>query len=290
MPEPPSVLAVRAPTSSFDDTAEFGDDELAFDDDCDGVDVGVDDGGLGDVTLDVDADDPTFDADDNGGAYQFDGVGISTDRGRRVPFDPSDDEDERGRLIVDENYSLPLSEVSVEKCTPCCDRVGRQVLICGPRDYQRKRFPSICLVGPDWPCLMYTYGLITVPSLLWLAKVAWNVHSIVFVLGCLSYTTLICSLSCAACSDPGVIPKQLPMPDEEVGQNSEEDSARRVGPLCVHCNIYRPEGTIHCYDCNCCVLEVSNKRDKGCCVVPCRGGPWWGGVAGCGGLWWDETC
>ena len=281
LPEPPTIAAVTraGPTSSFDDTPEFGDDEL-FDDD---------DGGLGEdtITLDVDAEaggapDDDDDGDDDDG---FGGnrrgppttkrPGMMDNLRLPLPYEPSDDEpydpsdDEQGQLIVDEDYSLPLSSASVQRCTPCCDLVGRQVRICGPcgpRDYQRKRFPYICLVGPDWPCLVYTYGLITVPSFLFLFKVAWNVHSVVFVLGCLSYITLICSLSCAACSDPGIIPKQLPLTDEELGANEDEDPTHRVGPLCVHCNVYRPEGTIHCYDCNCCVLEVRSGRAK------CNGG------------------
>ena len=67
-------------------------------------------------------------------------------------------EEESGALLLEDgttpSHRYQLSALSVQPFTPCCDRVGKQILICGPSNYQAKSFPSICLVGPDWPCLM----------------------------------------------------------------------------------------------------------------------------------------
>lgn len=35
------------------------------------------------------------------------------------------------------------------------------ILLCGRKD---ALFPYQCLVGPDWPCMLVTYSIITVPT------------------------------------------------------------------------------------------------------------------------------
>lgn len=45
----------------------------------------------------------------------------------------------------------------------CCrpTYVGRMILLCGRKD---ALFPFQCLVGPDWPCMLVTYSIVTVPT------------------------------------------------------------------------------------------------------------------------------
>ena len=47
----------------------------------------------------------------------------------------------------------------------CCRPVyvGRNILLCGRKD---SVFPFQCMVGPDWPCMLITYSIITVPSVI----------------------------------------------------------------------------------------------------------------------------
>ncbi len=47
----------------------------------------------------------------------------------------------------------------------CCGQRSGNVIrfySCGPGS---RIFPLVCMLGPDWPCLLCTYGLILVPSL-----------------------------------------------------------------------------------------------------------------------------
>ena len=53
-------------------------------------------------------------------------------------------------------------------------RIGRSILLYGKRSTS---FPRQMFVGPDWPCMMFTYALITVPTVLFIKGIAirWNI-------------------------------------------------------------------------------------------------------------------
>ncbi len=63
-------------------------------------------------------------------------------------------------------------------------------------------------------------------------------------------------LSLAACTDPGILPKMSKEDMESVMSSS--DSKERLS-TCTKCNIYRPHGAKHCYDCQVCVEELDRK-------------------------------
>jgi hypothetical protein len=62
-----------------------------------------------------------------------------------------------------------------------------------------------CVIGPDWPWLLVTGVVITVPSILFIlylmtSEVEQIIYSILFA-------TTVLSLSIVACLDPGIVPK-----------------------------------------------------------------------------------
>lgn len=69
----------------------------------------------------------------------------------------------------------------------CCRPVyvGRNILLCGRKDGV---FPFQCLVGPDWPCMVVTYAIITVPTVIF------------FVLVCVQPSWLGLGLELIACA------------------------------------------------------------------------------------------
>ena len=59
-------------------------------------------------------------------------------------------------------------------------------------------------VGPDWACMLVTYGLISTPSVLFLLFIAAP-HSLALTIIGIFTTILVLSFySYTACSDPGV--------------------------------------------------------------------------------------
>ena len=67
------------------------------------------------------------------------------------------------------------------------------------------KFPHQAFVGPDWPCLTFTYLLIIVPSFFFLFDVGTRVGSWVIVIGTLLCISSLIAFSFAACSDPGIV-------------------------------------------------------------------------------------
>ena len=65
----------------------------------------------------------------------------------------------------DEEYGAPVPRRRAPETGRfrCCAPVGRTTLVCG-RHPGTGTFPTKCLVGPDWPCLICTYLLIIVPN------------------------------------------------------------------------------------------------------------------------------
>jgi hypothetical protein len=158
-----------------------------------------------------------------------------------------------------------------------------------------RTWPRVCIVGPDWPMLCVTYALIVAPTLAWLALIAPFLHAAVVAGGALSFALLALALALTAGSDPGIVPKQteqqLALQRARVAAAAEALARRRQGPLayraggagaaalsrfsaCNFCHCLRAAGTSHCYDCNCCVLEL----DHHC--------PWTGKCIGKGNLFY----
>jgi len=122
-----------------------------------------------------------------------------------------------------------------------------------------KRFPSTCLLGPDWPCLAFSFILIWGTTLgIMIGINPGRGPPLVYLLGVASLFLVTFFLSGAAFSDPGIIPKRersvhareadaLPPTDSETGRT-----------LCGRCLVYRPRGAFHCRDCDACILDLDH--------------------------------
>ena len=133
------------------------------------------------------------------GAVKGAGGGLSSDC-PNLRGDARDGEEEGGSFpatpgVVDEFLPVPR----------CCGKVGKQVVVCAPFGVHERTFPCLSFVGPDWPCLMYTYAMIVVPTTLFMIFVASKFHFAVWIAGGITFVWAAGGLSCAACSDPGVI-------------------------------------------------------------------------------------
>jgi hypothetical protein len=68
-------------------------------------------------------------------------------------------------------------------------------------------------VGPDWPCMLVTYTLIIVPTTFFTIYVADQISIALTLISILSGVTLLLCYSYAACSDPGVVFRDLAAED-----------------------------------------------------------------------------
>jgi hypothetical protein len=115
-------------------------------------------------------------------------------------------------------------------------------------------FLTLLQVGPDWFCMLFTYCLIIIPSLLFIIYIADVISIILTILSSLSLAVLLACYSYAACSDPGIVWKDSYMVDPE----SEGISGAKIGMIeCSQCQMMRPCTAMHCYDCGVCVEDVS---------------------------------
>ena len=163
----------------------------------------------------------------------------------------------------------------------CCrpQYVGKSILICGKK---QSFFPSQCLVGPDWPCMLCTYSLISVPTILWMIWIAKPVSNWLVFLGAITWCCVIVAFSFTACSDPGIVFRPIVEEDlssmedglesEKIGINENKNSSRNKrgesgGAVsrntsqlreCAQCDLYRPDGAQHCYDCQVCVQDLDH--------------------------------
>lgn len=119
-------------------------------------------------------------------------------------------------------------------------------------------FPLQGIVGPDWPCMLVTYTLIIGGGLIVCAYVIRNT-----VLGdigvivelSLALTTSL-TFTCAACSEPGILFSEI---YDNVGSiEMEEGEGGKTKNRCIHCDVVRPPGVSHCYDCGVCVHDLDH--------------------------------
>ena len=140
------------------------------------------------------------------------------------------------------------------------------------------KFPRVCVIGPDWPCLSVTFLLILAPSIAWFVGLAPRVHVGLVISGIVTFISLILILTILAGSDPGIVPKQTPqmlqLQTDRIKKEAEERSQKATGAAyrpgiasssalsrystCNMCNVLRISGTSHCYDCNVCVIELDH--------------------------------
>ncbi|CAM9727811.1 unnamed protein product, partial [Ectocarpus fasciculatus] len=81
-------------------------------------------------------------------------------------------------------------------------RVGNTILLCGTKE---GRFPQHCLVGPNWICMLATYGLVLTPTLALLIFGTGAEYWVASFIVCITGSALLLAFSMTACSDPGIV-------------------------------------------------------------------------------------
>ena len=145
---------------------------------------------------------------------------------------------------------------SVAAC-PCGRLSGNTVTLCGGGG-SATSFPRVAMVGPDWPCLCITYGMVLGPGTAFLAFVAPHLHAAVVAVGAVWVCVALAALSLTACSNPGYLRKQSPADLAEARRAAEEAGREAQVTVCAYCNVLREARTSHCYECNLCVLELDH--------------------------------
>mmetsp|Transcript_2418 Transcript_2418/g.3417 ORF Transcript_2418/g.3417 Transcript_2418/m.3417 type:complete len:218 (+) Transcript_2418:80-733(+) len=125
-------------------------------------------------------------------------------------------------------------------------RIGRSILLWGEAD---ARFPLHGIVGPHWPIILLTYGLILGISLVHFILIAFSLHLVIGAIGVLLLCATIFAYSATACSNPGIVLKDSNQSAEQAESNSNE---------CGICKIKRAPGTQHCYFCETCCSELDH--------------------------------
>jgi len=136
--------------------------------------------------------------------------------------------------------------------------VGNKILLCGPKN---SSFPFQCFVGPDWYCMLITYALILVPSILFTIYIADAISVALTVLSIISLAVLLACYSYAACSDPGIIYKDadLSLSDPEAEGMAARHRYGNVAVIeCSQCKMMRPCTAMHCYECGVCIDDLDH--------------------------------
>ena len=99
--------------------------------------------------------------------------------------------------------------VRVDARLGCCAnaRIGNTIVLYRANK-SAMRFPKLCMVGPDYPCMSVTYLLVTAPSIAFLVFVAPFLHVAVMIVGIVLLAVTLFALSLTACSNPGYLPRQ----------------------------------------------------------------------------------
>jgi hypothetical protein len=177
-----------------------------------------------------------------------------------------------GQELTDngEYFSKP---VRVGKAT-----YGGHILLCGKRD---STFPYHCMVGPDWPLMVFVYFLIIVIDTVVLTVIS-ALGVPVFVIGLVGFISLLLVYSKLACSDPGIVYKTDETHNEVIGMTSQNNfnvssSNERLQTYlntashhsshsqakselipCGTCEISRPVTAKHCLYCGVCIDELDH--------------------------------
>lgn len=166
----------------------------------------------------------------------------------------SDDDNDDGNLIVQVHKNSKIDGVDSDNHTAFDTSNKGQYRIWGK--VIDGKFPSSCVVGPDFICLLFAYLLILIPSFLVICYVAPNIHWIISLIGFINLCCVMYFLSYTAFSDPGIIPKRPPSKSQNPKPNSEQLRQRRV--FCPYCNILRPVNSFHCSYCDACILNLDH--------------------------------
>ena len=154
------------------------------------------------------------------------------------------------------SYDATSNRWKFGRCVvPCAPhKIGNTVVWYGTTNPYQKYWPLVCFSGPDYGCLLVTYSLIVVPSTLICIFILPSLHVVAMGIGIATFAGTTLALTCAGCSDPGIVPRRMGDDPSEIPSVSRRPS----GSYCGQCNVTRPVGAVHCYDCNCCVMGLDH--------------------------------
>ena len=130
----------------------------------------------------------------------------------------------------------------------CCARVGNHRLLCGRKE---RDLPWAWSVGPHRCGCVSSYVLIVVTYGLFLGVVAVRMHVAVVAGGALGCLGLLSVFSSVACADPGIVYRRA-------AAAQTTDDGEPYFNRCEICDVDRPKGARHCYDCGVCVMDLDH--------------------------------
>ncbi|KAL4491259.1 hypothetical protein ABPG72_021645 [Tetrahymena utriculariae] len=151
-----------------------------------------------------------------------------------------------------------------------CIRIMRNYGQAYPRNFGKYcvfRFkdnePTIA-IGPHWPLFLFTYIILSLASYKLIEYTIELFSAIYCFFSILISVTLLVSFMLTALKNPGISSAKY--------QILNEQDVVSIKRYCKPCQILRPKGTSHCYDCDVCIKEY----DHHC--------PWTGKCIGYGNL------
>lgn len=101
-------------------------------------------------------------------------------------------------------------------------------MLCGKRSLP---YPLHCIIGADWPMVVLVYALILTINIVVL-KVIAVLRSPLIPIGIFGFCFLLCSYTCVACSDPGIVYRKrvgAAAAQEVEMVSNDEDRTRLIG-------------------------------------------------------------
>ena len=175
---------------------------------------------------------------------------VSTVASELGPNKPAEEESQQE--TTPQNVALKPVGACSQGCVPvpCMyHKIGKTIVWLGPKRPYNLKWPLTCYVGPDFGCMLCTYSLFTVPSVSYIYFCFPLMHGVANGIFCFSFGGLFLMYTIAACSDPGVMEKNDPNVEIKVPEGHT---------LCKYCNVARARGTVHCYECDACIIELDH--------------------------------
>ncbi|CAM9262420.1 unnamed protein product [Heterosigma akashiwo] len=127
--------------------------------------------------------------------------------------------------------------------------IGNSILLWGELE---THFPWHGLVGPHWPVMLLSYGLIIGISLVYLILLAFHMHLAIGIIGIFTLTSTVTAFTFTAFSNPGIVMPSSP------SLELDESGTTGTSTECGICMVQKPPGAFHCYACKTCCEQLDH--------------------------------